>query len=151
MNNCTSCKEPIPDNSKFCMHCGAALPGSESSPVVAKRPVTVLANLIIERGDGAGTMFQLLDGESLIGRWDGDNGIFPEVDLDPFDADAKVSRRHAKVMFKDDKFFIEDLGSINGTFLNRGRRLIPGVPQELSEDDELIIGKTFLRFKSVAR
>lgn len=94
-------------------------------------------------------MFHIGLGEVLVGRWDADNGIFPEVDLDPFDAEAKVSRRHAKVFFKDEKFFIEDLGSTNGTFLNRGRRLIPGVPQALEDDDELIVGKTFLRFKSV--
>ena len=94
-------------------------------------------------------MFHIGLGEVLVGRWDADNGIFPEVDLDPFDPEAKVSRRHAKVFFKDEKFFIEDLGSTNGTFLNRGRRLIPGVPQALEDDDESIGGKTFLRFKSV--
>lgn len=97
-----------------------------------------------------GAMFQLGEDEILIGRWDADNGIFPEVDLDPHDPDSKVSRRHAKVAYKDGKFFIEDLGSTNGTFLNRSRRLIPGVPQVLTDDDEVIVGKTFLRFKTAA-
>ena len=41
---------------------------------------------------------------------------------------------------------IEDLGSTNGTFVNRGRRLLPGSPQTLDEGDEIIVGKTFLRF-----
>jgi pSer/pThr/pTyr-binding forkhead associated (FHA) protein len=42
---------------------------------------------------------------------------------------------------------VEDLGSTNGTFVNRGRRLLPGSPQVLTDGDEIIVGKTFLRFK----
>jgi pSer/pThr/pTyr-binding forkhead associated (FHA) protein len=104
------------------------------------------ATLTIERGDGAGTQFPLTRDESVIGRWDADNGIFPDVDLDTVDLEAKVSRRHARVLIRDSKFFVEDLGSTNGTYINRGRRLLPGTPQQLSDGDEIIVGKTFLRF-----
>jgi len=38
------------------------------------------------------------------------------------------------------------LGSTNGTFINRGRRLIPGIAQSIKDGDEIIVGKTFLRF-----
>ncbi|HMJ08078.1 MAG TPA: FHA domain-containing protein [Pyrinomonadaceae bacterium] len=104
------------------------------------------ARLTIERGDSANTVFSLSAEESYIGRWDADNGIFPDVDLDAFDPDAKVSRRHARVIFRNNIYMIEDLGSTNGTFVNRGRRLLPGSPQVLTEADEIIVGKTFLRF-----
>lgn len=104
------------------------------------------ARLIIERGAGADTEFMLSAEESNIGRWDADNGIFPDVDLDAYDPDAKVSRRHARIIHRNDVYMIEDLGSTNGTFVNRGRRLLPGSPQVLSEGDEIIVGKTFLRF-----
>ena len=104
------------------------------------------ARLIIERGDSADTEFALSAEESNIGRWDADNGIFPDVDLDAHDPDAKVSRRHARIIRRDNVYLIEDLGSTNGTFVNRGRRLLPGSPQVLSEGDEVIVGKTFLRF-----
>lgn len=107
------------------------------------------ARLVIERGDAANTEFQLSAEESYIGRWDADNGIFPDVDLDAYDPDAKVSRRHARITFRGNIHMIEDLGSTNGTFLNRGRRLLPGSPQVLSEGDEIIVGKTFLRFHVV--
>jgi hypothetical protein len=107
------------------------------------------ARLVIERGDAANTEFQLSAEESYIGRWDADNGIFPDVDLDAYDPDAKVSRRHARISFRGNIHMIEDLGSTNGTFLNRGRRLLPGSPQVLSEGDEIIVGKTFLRFHVV--
>ncbi len=107
------------------------------------------ANLVIERGESANTEFQLSAEESYIGRWDADNGIFPDVDLDAYDPDAKVSRRHARITYRGNIYMIEDLGSTNGTFLNRGRRLLPGSPQVLSEGDEIIVGKTFLRFHVV--
>lgn len=104
------------------------------------------ARLTIERGDAVNTIFALSAEESNIGRWDADNGIFPDVDLDAYDPDAKVSRRHARIIYRNDVYMIEDLGSTNGTFVNRGRRLLPGSPQVLTEGDEIIVGKTFLRF-----
>jgi len=104
------------------------------------------AKLVIERGVGADTEFLLSAEESNIGRWDADNGIFPDVDLDAFDPDAKVSRKHARIVRRNGAYMIEDLGSTNGTFVNRGRRLLPGSPQVLTEGDEIIVGKTFLRF-----
>ncbi|HEX8139969.1 MAG TPA: FHA domain-containing protein [Pyrinomonadaceae bacterium] len=107
------------------------------------------ARLVIERGRSAGKQFPLSDDESQIGRWDADGGIFPDVDLDADDPEAKVSRRHARIMRRNDKYFIEDLGSTNGTFINRGRRLLPGDRQPLNDGDEIIVGKTFLRFHIV--
>ncbi|HEX8288171.1 MAG TPA: FHA domain-containing protein [Pyrinomonadaceae bacterium] len=104
------------------------------------------ARLVIERGEAIGTEFSLSAEESFIGRWDADNGIFPDVDLDAFDPEAKVSRRHARIVLQNGKYTIEDLGSTNGTFVNRGRRLIPGNRQVLNDNDEVIVGKTFLRF-----
>ena len=106
----------------------------------------VHATLIIERGDSTGTEFSLSSDESYIGRWDADNGVFPDVDLDRHDSEAKVSRRHARIRHEAGKYAIEDLGSTNGTFVNRGRRLIPGAPQPLEGGDEIIVGKTFMRF-----
>jgi hypothetical protein len=106
----------------------------------------VHARLVIERGSAVGTEFSLSSEETYIGRWDADNGIFPDVDLDAHDPEAKVSRRHARIVFKDGNYAVEDLGSTNGTFINRGRRLLPGNPNILNDNDELIVGKTFLRF-----
>ena len=107
------------------------------------------ARLVIERGRSAGKQFPLSDDESQIGRWDADGGIFPDVDLDADDPEAKVSRRHARIMHRNGQYFVEDLGSTNGTFINRGRRLLPGDRQPLRDGDEIIVGKTFLRFHIV--
>lgn len=118
----------------------------ESSADGEKERRAAHSRLTIERGDSANTVFSLSAEESNIGRWDADNGIFPDVDLDAYDPDAKVSRRHARIVFRNNVYMIEDLGSTNGTFVNRGRRLLPGSPQFLTEGDEIIVGKTFLRF-----
>ena len=115
----------------------------KNEPVNAKG---VHSTLVIERGESTGTEFSLSADESYIGRWDADNGIFPDVDLDAHDPEAKVSRRHARIFYRDGKYTLEDLGSTNGTYVNRGRRLIPGAPQSISNGDEIIVGKTFMRF-----
>jgi hypothetical protein len=107
------------------------------------------ARLVIERGKSVGKQFLLSSAESHIGRWDADGGVFPDVDLDSDDPEAKVSRRHARITFNDGKYALEDLGSTNGTFINRGKRMAPGTRQPLSDGDEIIVGKTFLRFHVV--
>jgi len=107
------------------------------------------ARLVIEKGRSTGKQFMLSDVESQIGRWDADGGIFPDVDLDTDDPEAKVSRRHARITLTNGQYFLEDLGSTNGTFINRGKRLPPGQRQALCDGDEIIVGKTFLRFHIV--
>ena len=130
---------------------GPALDLEASEPVRSSsggsRPGTAHAVLVVERGDVPGTEFRLTNDDSTIGRWDADNGVFPDVDLDAYDADAKVSRRHARICRNNGSYFIEDLGSTNGTYVNRGRRLLPGNAQILNDGDEVIVGKTFLRFQ----
>jgi len=107
------------------------------------------AKLVIERGKSVGKEFVLNSAEANIGRWDADGGIFPDVDLDSVDPEAKVSRRHARITFSEGKYLLEDLGSTNGTFINRGKRLAPGTRQQINDGDEIIVGKTFLRFRLI--
>lgn len=124
----------------------------QSTPPPGEVPVagTMHAKLIVERGDTPGIEFRLAGTESTIGRWDADNGVFPDVDLDAHDQEAKVSRRHARIKLLEGKYVIEDLGSTNGTYVNRGRRLLPGNPHILNDGDEVIVGKTFMRFHVIA-
>jgi FHA domain-containing protein len=104
------------------------------------------AKLVIERGGRLGREFPIVGIETSIGRWDADSGIFPDIDLDEDDPEAKISRRHARIIRHNGQFLIEDLGSTNGTFINRGRRLLPGKRHVLQHGDEVIVGKTFLKF-----
>jgi hypothetical protein len=103
------------------------------------------AKLSIIRGGRRGQDFELEPGNNLVGRWDPETGAFPEVDLDADDPEAKVSRKHALIRIDAGKITIEDIGSLNGTYVNRQPRLQPGSPLELKDGDEIIIGKTFLK------
>lgn len=124
----------------------AVAPAQPSAPANYNSKSGNRAKLIIQRGGTIGKEFMLTDSESNIGRWDADGGIFPDVDLDQDDPEAKVSRRHARIIHQSGQYLIEDLGSTNGTFINRGRRLLPGNRHPLNNGDEIIVGKTFLKF-----
>ena len=129
------------------VHSGAHLSGEHKTIGAFEGAPTMHATLVIERGLSAGKKFPLSGPESNIGRWDADGGVFPDVDLDTDDPEAKVSRRHARVSLTNGNYLIEDLGSTNGTFINRGKRLAPGDRHPLRDGDEIIVGKTFLRFR----
>ncbi len=103
------------------------------------------AKLSVVRGGRKGQEFPLEDGNNLVGRWDPETGSFPEVDLDADDPEAKISRKHALIRIDGGKITIEDIGSLNGTYVNRQPRLSPGSPAEIKSGDEVIIGKTFLK------
>jgi FHA domain-containing protein len=122
----------------------AAAPAAEAAPAAAAGS-TARAKLQVVRGGRKGQEFPLEDGNNLVGRWDPETGAFPEVDLDQDDPEAKISRKHALIRFEGGKITVEDIGSLNGTYVNRQPRLMPGNPVELKTGDEIIIGKTFLK------
>jgi len=116
------------------------------APAAAAVVAAFKARLKIVRGSPRKDQeFPLEDGNNLVGRWDPETGAFPEVDLDADDPEAKISRKHALIRIAEGKVTVEDIGSLNGTYVNRGARLQPGSPVELKTGDEIIIGKTFLK------
>lgn len=119
---------------------------AEAPPAApAAAPAAFKAKLKVVRGGRKDHEFPLEEGNNLVGRWDPETGSFPEVDLDADDPEAKISRKHALIRVADGKITVEDIGSLNGTYVNRGARLQPGNPVELKSGDEIIIGKTFLK------
>jgi len=120
-----------------------------AAPAAAAAPADIVgafkAKFIVVRGGRKGQEFPLEDGNNLIGRWDPETGSFPEVDLDADDPEAKISRKHALLRIENGKITVEDIGSLNGTYVNRGQRLQPGSPSDIKNGDEVIIGKTFLK------
>jgi CRP-like cAMP-binding protein len=96
----------------------------------------------------SGMEFPLSTGpETTVGRKDPVTGIYPDVDLSPLDAQRSVSRRHAKIYRRNNKFFVgEEIGTMNATFLN-GNRLETGIPSEIQAGDELRFGVVVMRFQ----
>ena len=78
--------------------------------------------------------------ETTIGRRDPVTGINPDIDLTPADSQRSISRRHAKIFRRGEKFYLrEEIGTMNGTFIN-GERVETGVPVEFKAGDEVRFG-----------
>jgi pSer/pThr/pTyr-binding forkhead associated (FHA) protein len=96
------------------------------------------ALLVVKRGPNAGSRF-LLDADVTTA------GRHPESDI--FLDDVTVSRRHAEFVREGEGFVVRDVGSLNGTYLNRGR--IDAA--SLAGGDEVQIGKYRLVFLTGAK
>jgi CRP-like cAMP-binding protein len=94
-----------------------------------------------------GNVFPVFTNDALIGRFDSVTGHGPEVDLSNEDQSRNISRRHARLVIKDGKYFVaEEIGTMNGTFLN-GKKLQNGVLTPISDGDELVLCRLILNFK----
>jgi hypothetical protein len=152
---CNRCGHRNPQNANFCSSCGAALGGRGEDHTVTLEPaevgdgteeVSVALDdippgdgvLLVKRGPGAGSRFVLDSDCTSAGR-------HPESDI--FLDDVTVSRRHAEILRKPDGFAVRDVGSLNGTYLNRERI---ESEQQLRNGDELQIGRFKLVYLSAA-
>ncbi len=150
MIKCLSCAVDNTGDSCFCRRCGARLLPPEAAE-------TTLAFALGEREDTGSLrrdLAHLTSGTFLIIRSGGDRegeitpllgdaftvGRSPQNDL--FLDDVTVSRHHARVMVDADGFLVEDLNSLNGTYVNRKRI----ERHQLMDGDELQIGKFKLEF-----
>lgn len=140
---CPNCRQPVVPGSRFCSSCGAALATGdttalptveETGPLPAVDPELLRglspgeAVLIIHRGPEQGARFELKDDLVTLGR-DAESTIF----LD----DVTVSRRHAEVARSPQGWTVTDVGSLNGSYVNK--KLIDA--HVLHTGDEVQIGK----------
>ena len=166
---CNQCGHQNPDGSRFCARCGAALTRPTTEGVIETTSTISLAALegaldnevgtaapeaaqeagaeggsleglpsgsallVVKRGPNAGSRF-LLDAETTTA------GRHPDSDI--FLDDVTVSRRHADFVREAGGFVVRDVGSLNGTYLNRERIEAAG----LAGGDEVQIGKYRLVF-----
>jgi len=146
---CPECGFQNPESANYCAKCGALLvrdSGAETTMTYlpddgdddvaeALEDLGVKGPALVVRSGGGrtGETFHPEGERTTIGR---------SPDCDIFLDDVTVSRKHAVLVRRDGSFFIEDLGSLNGTFLNR-RRIESG---ELGDGNELQIGKYRLTF-----
>jgi pSer/pThr/pTyr-binding forkhead associated (FHA) protein len=146
---CRTCGHRNPNDARFCANCGTSLlqddtttsfnPAEleEQAATEAALPQSELepgqALLVVQRGPNAGSKFLIDKDVTTAGR-------HPESDI--FLDDVTVSRRHAEFRRKDGRFFVHDVGSLNGTYVNRQRV----EDTMLANGDDLQIGKFKLTF-----
>jgi CRP-like cAMP-binding protein len=95
----------------------------------------------------SGNVFPIYRSDALIGRYDSVTGMSPEIDLTHEDQSRNISRRHARVVIKDEKFYVaEEIGTMNGTYLN-GTKLANGVLTPIGDGDELMLCRLPLTFR----
>jgi hypothetical protein len=157
---CPQCGHQNPGDSHFCARCGTPLAGRQKEPASGDQTSTIslagldvdehddlagdllgealppgFALLIVQRGPNAGSRFLLDKPVTTAGR---------HPDSDIFLDDVTVSRRHAEFVRTDTGFEVADVGSLNGTYLNRER--IERAP--VDSGDEVQVGKFRLVFYS---
>ncbi|WP_210651014.1 FHA domain-containing protein [Nocardioides sp. SYSU D00065] len=112
---------------------GAAAKQSERKPRRPRRGAPT--HLLVVEGDNAGTRAELADAPLLIGR-----GSDAAIKLD----DDYVSTRHARVAASGDEWFVEDLGSTNGTYVGSVRIT---QPTTIAVGVQVRVGKTILELR----
>lgn len=102
---------------------------AEGDTETEKRPC-----LVMIRGDFIGQVYELKQDVTMIGRSD---------DVDLVVSDTSISRRHAMVVKRDDHFYLSDLGSTNGSFINKEQVIDP---IRLAEGDKVALGSVVFKF-----
>jgi pSer/pThr/pTyr-binding forkhead associated (FHA) protein len=157
--HCPECGFTNAEGANYCQRCGAfigqAEPGDSAHPESSTAtyridetgelvPVEIEevvaqgggAALVVRAGGGrVGESFPLDHNRMTIGR---------RPDSDVFLDDVTVSRDHALIVRRGEDFHLDDLGSLNGTYVNR-RRI---ETHHLADGDELQVGKYKLTFLS---
>jgi hypothetical protein len=149
--HCTECGFVNDEVANYCQRCGALLERTEGTgePVTATYRIDeagelvpveldeVTANgpaLVIRVGGGrVGESFAVDRERMSIGR---------RPDAEVFLDDVTVSRDHALLIRRGEQWYLDDCGSLNGTYVNRSRI----ESQRLDEGDEVQIGKYKLTF-----
>lgn len=154
MQICPQCGYENPEGEPYCVDCGYHIHGDFTLTEVRTTramgqilfPPDETSAAIAEIKPTAG-MFALRVGEDIaylpmsrpltLGRGKTSLRMTDMFDLDPYDAYHKgVSRSHAEIRLEAGELMIVDLGSMNGTFLNR-HRLEPNKPYPLFTGDQI--------------
>jgi hypothetical protein len=161
-SSCASCSTPAGPGARFCQTCGRAIL-HPIDPVCPHCQATCLPGTRYCETCGAGLpptpylivaatgiRLALFTGESatlVIGRADTLSGVMPDLDLEPYSgALSGLSRRHADLTWRDGRCWIEDLNSVNLTYLNQ-QRLAPQQPVPLKDGDRLRLGNVLLTYR----
>jgi pSer/pThr/pTyr-binding forkhead associated (FHA) protein len=128
----------------FCEECGAKMTEQEVGRTLVE---TRAAQLVLETSDGSKLEVPEKD-EIVIGREDPVSEVSPDVDLTGLGGmENGVSRKHAIIHRAGVDYTVEDMGSTNGTYINR-KKIQPHSPHTIKPGDELRFGKLSLKLQA---
>ncbi len=142
---CKECQTENVAGALFCEECGAKLEEKleSSEPEIEAGG----EKLVLASPEGATLDIPAKD-EVMIGREDPISEVFPDVDLTGLGGLEKgVSRKHAVIHHSGTDYTVEDMGSTNGTYINR-KRIQPHAPEVIKPGDEVRFGKVTLSVKA---
>jgi pSer/pThr/pTyr-binding forkhead associated (FHA) protein len=144
---CRECGHANSAGANFCSSCGVTIPPDDATtdlPIVDLEGDT--ADEVDRSGFGAHEgLFVVRQGAKAGARYALDSDVVTvgrHPDSDIFLDDITVSRRHAEVCREGTRYWVKDVGSLNGTYVNRQR----ADEFELADGDELQVGKFKLVF-----
>ena len=145
MRECPECGAEVAPGMKFCAECGSRLEAGQSTVSYAPSFGEELEQAA-SGADGA-ALIEMDQVEGTAGRRMHDLGdqvvtVGRGQESDIFLDDVTVSRRHAEIVQGDAGYRIRDVGSLNGTYVNRVR--VDAV--DLRNGDEIQVGKYRFRF-----
>ncbi len=164
MIKCNFCSSMHVPNTLFCRECGTYLlddkkllttdslgteelgwvgdTGQEPDPISPEQMKQT--SIYLKVTDSNRTIETILSDIIMLGRLDPHYDVFPEIDFtDDSGLEKGVSRRHAQIIKSKDQILVEDMGSLNGTFIN-GERLPPYFPEAINHGDQLQLGKLLI-------
>jgi pSer/pThr/pTyr-binding forkhead associated (FHA) protein len=142
---CTQCQTENIEGALFCEECGAQLEMANEQQETAKESLT--ERLVLASADGS-TLEIPAKEEVIIGREDPISEVFPDLDLTGFGGMEKgVSRKHALIHRSGADYTVEDMGSTNGTYVNR-KKILPNTPLAIKSGDEIRFGKLAFSLKA---
>jgi hypothetical protein len=142
---CKECQMENIEGALFCEECGSKL--EEQAGIPGSDAETSSAKLVFASPEGSTLDIPAKD-EIMIGREDPVSEVFPDVDLTGLGGLEKgVSRKHAVIHHEGAEYTVEDMGSTNGTFLNK-KRIQPHAPETIKPGDEVRFGNLSLAVKA---
>jgi pSer/pThr/pTyr-binding forkhead associated (FHA) protein len=144
---CKECQMENIEGALFCEECGAQLEAASELKDSAAGKADAGTTLMFSSPDGSKLEIPAKD-EVVIGREDPLSEVFPDVDLTGLGGlEHGVSRKHAVIHRAAAGCTVEDMGSTNGTYVNK-KRIQPHVPQSIKPGDEVRFGKLALSLQA---
>jgi serine/threonine protein kinase len=130
---CPRCKHRNALEARFCVKCGRAFVGLRPAVLRVIEPVRAAWEMPVAKSP------------LLFGRARPEEGYRPDFDMSFYDPEGYISRRHGQIIRARNGYFVVDLGSSNGTYVN-DRLLPPHKPQLLRNGDRVAVGEVMFQF-----